>query len=134
MRSWPVVDDVASSRNLERQDREPTDGVLPSTGKTPRWVDEATNIHGERSVDGVHHSKFGECLHHQVHHDTDNGKSNNNRGRSARDEGICGTNEQTGTNSTATAKNVRISKILVIEVCLGLTWQSSAYGGLSSYA
>lgn len=100
------MDDVASSRDLERQDCKPTNGVLPSTGEPPGWIDEATNVHRECSVDRVHHSKFSQCLHHQVHHDTNDGESNDHSGWSTGNEGTGGTDEQSGANSTATATNI----------------------------
>jgi hypothetical protein len=87
MRSWPVVDDVTSSGDLERQDSEPANGVLPTTGKAPGWIYKSTDVHGEGSVNWVHDCKFGQCLHHQVHHNADEGKSDDNSGRSTSGEG-----------------------------------------------
>lgn len=65
-RSGPVVDDIASGRNFERQNSEPTDGIFPSTGETPRRVDESADIHGEGTVDGIDDRHFGKSLHHQI--------------------------------------------------------------------
>lgn len=58
--------DVASSRDLEGQHGEPTDGVLPSAGETERRVDETANVHAEGTVDWVEHSQLSERLHHEV--------------------------------------------------------------------
>lgn len=57
---------IASCRNLKRKDGKPTDTVLPSTGESPRRVDEADDVHGERSIDGIHHRQFSKRLHHEV--------------------------------------------------------------------
>ena len=81
------MDDVASSGDFKRQDSEPADSVLPSTGKAPGWIDESTDVHGEGSVDWIHDCEFSQCLHHQVHHNADEGKSDDNRGWSTSDEG-----------------------------------------------
>ena len=61
-----VAYDVASSRDLEGQHRQPTDGVLPSAGETERRVDETANVHAEGTVDWVEHSQLSERLHHEV--------------------------------------------------------------------
>jgi hypothetical protein len=45
--------DVASGRNLERQDGQPTDGVLPGASETEGWVNETADVHGESTVDRV---------------------------------------------------------------------------------
>lgn len=61
-----VAYDVASSRDLEGQHGQPTDGVLPSAGETERGVDEAANVHAESAVDWVQDGHFSERLHHEV--------------------------------------------------------------------
>ena len=64
--SGPVVDDVASSGDLEGKHGQPADGVLPSAGETPRRIDEAADVHGEGAVDGVQDSQFCKSLHHEI--------------------------------------------------------------------
>lgn len=71
LRSWPVVDDVAGSRDLEGQHGEPRDGVLPGAGETEGGVDKATDVHGKGAVDWIHDGKLGEGLHHEVDHNSD---------------------------------------------------------------
>jgi hypothetical protein len=103
------VDNVASSRNLEGQDSEPTNGVLPATRKAPGWIDEATDIHGEGSVDRIHDREFSQCLHHQVNHNTDDQKSDDDSSWATSGERSARANEQTGANSTTTVKYVSMS-------------------------
>jgi hypothetical protein len=57
---------VASCRNLEGKDSEPTNAVLPSAGKSPRGINKPANVHGESSVDRVQNCQFGKSLHHEV--------------------------------------------------------------------
>lgn len=97
------MNNVASSRDLERQHSKPTDGVLPATCKAPGWIDEANNVHGEGTVDRVHDGKFSQRLHHQVNHNSDDQKSDDDSSRSTGGERSGGTNEKTGTDSTTTA-------------------------------
>jgi hypothetical protein len=59
-----VAYDVASSRDLEGQHSQPTDGVLPGTGETERRIDETADVHAEGTVDRVEDSQLGERLHH----------------------------------------------------------------------
>ena len=65
-RSWPVVNDVTGSRDFEGQDRQPTDGVFPSTCETKRGIDEATDVHREGSIDRIDDRHFCQSLHHEV--------------------------------------------------------------------
>jgi hypothetical protein len=58
--------DVASSRDLEWQHSQPTDGVLPRHGESQRRVNEATDVHGECTVDRVHDRQLCKSLHHEV--------------------------------------------------------------------
>lgn len=133
--SRPVVNNIAGSRNLEWQNCKPTNGVLPSTGEAPRGIDEATNVHGECSVDWVHDRKFGQCLHHQVHHYTNEGEANDDRGRSTGDERGSRSNEQTRADGTATGTMLVYSvKQCHFGVSSKLTWQSFAYGGPLDHA
>ena len=62
----PPTHNVASSRDLERQHSQPTDGVLPSAGETERRVDETADVHAEGTVDWVQDSQLSESLHHEV--------------------------------------------------------------------
>ena len=57
---------IASRRHFKREYSEPTNAVLPSTGKSPRRVNEPANIHGKCSIYRVHDGHFGKRLHHQV--------------------------------------------------------------------
>lgn len=65
-RSWPVVNNVASSWNFKRKDGQPTDRVLPTASKTKGGIDKATNVHGEGPIDRIHDRQFCEGLHHEV--------------------------------------------------------------------
>jgi hypothetical protein len=64
------VDDAASSRDFERQNGQPTDGVLPRAGETERRVDETADVHGEGTVDRVQYRQLREGLHHKVRRGT----------------------------------------------------------------
>lgn len=64
--SWPVMDDIASRGNLKGKDSQPTDGVLPGAGESPRGIDEATDVHGESAIDWVHDGQFRKGLHHEI--------------------------------------------------------------------
>jgi hypothetical protein len=66
VRSRPVVDDVASGGDLEREDGQPADGILPAAGEAPGGIYEAADVHGEGSVHRVEDSQFCERLHDQV--------------------------------------------------------------------
>ena len=66
IRSVPVVNDVASSGDFKGKDGQPADGVFPTAGETQGRIDEATDVHGEGTIDGVHDGQFGKSLHHQV--------------------------------------------------------------------
>ena len=57
---------IAGCRNLERKYSEPSNAVLPPTGKAPRRVNESANVHGERAIDWIHDGQFGERLGHEV--------------------------------------------------------------------
>jgi hypothetical protein len=57
---------IASSRDFERQNREPSNAVLPPASKPPRGVNEAANIHGKCAIDWVHDGHFCQRLHHEV--------------------------------------------------------------------
>ncbi len=63
---WPVVDNVAGSRDFEGKDSQPTDGVLPTASESKRGIDEAADVHGERPVDGIDYRQLRESLHHNV--------------------------------------------------------------------
>lgn len=67
----PERDRQSRCGDLERENREPADGVVPTYREAPRWIDEADCIREEGSVDGVHHAKLGEGLHGQEELDTD---------------------------------------------------------------
>lgn len=99
----PVLNDAASGGNFEWKDSQPTDGIFPTTSEAPRRIQETTNVHGEGAIDGIHDGQFGEGLHHEIDHHTDDGETDQYRGRSTSLEGATGTNEQTGTNGTTTA-------------------------------
>ena len=60
------MDNIASSRNLEGKDCQPTDGVFPTASKAERGVDEATNVHSEGSIDRIDDRQLCESLHHAV--------------------------------------------------------------------
>jgi len=77
------VDDIASGGNLKGQNSQPADGVLPTASEAPGGVDEATDVHGEGAVDGVHDGEFGESLHHEVDRDADEGEADEDGGRPA---------------------------------------------------
>jgi hypothetical protein len=62
----PPTHNVASSRDLERQHSQPTDGVLPSHGESQGRIDETTDVHGESTVDRVHDRQLRQSLHHEV--------------------------------------------------------------------
>lgn len=101
LRPWPVVDDITGSRDLEGEDSEPGDGVLPGAGETEGGVDKTTDVHGEGAVDWVHDGKLGKGLHHEVDHDSDGQEANDHRGWAAIDEGTSGTDEEAGANGAA---------------------------------
>ncbi len=64
--SWPVMYDIASSRDFKGQDSQPTNGVLPAASEAQGGIDEATDVHCEGAVDRIHDGQFREGLHHEV--------------------------------------------------------------------
>lgn len=81
LRSLPEVNNIAGGRDLERQNRQPTDSVLPGAGKTPRRIDESGNVDGEGAIDGIQDGHLSESLHHEVDTATDEGETDEHRGR-----------------------------------------------------
>lgn len=67
-RIWPEVERKAGGGELERQNGEPLDRVIPPGGKAPRRVDEADGILEESTVDRKHHTEFRQRLHGDQQH------------------------------------------------------------------
>lgn len=75
------MNDVTGGRDLERQNRQPTDSVLPGASKTPRRIDESGDVDGEGAIDGIQDGHLCESLHHEVYAATDEGETDEHRGR-----------------------------------------------------
>jgi hypothetical protein len=61
----------------------------------------SVGVREEGTVDGVHDTQFGEGLHDEVHHDTDDDETDEDRGWSTAIECRTGTDEETSANGTA---------------------------------
>lgn len=67
----PELNRNTGSSNLEWQDEQPGDGVVPAHGETPRLVDEAADVCEESTVDRVEDSQFTKRLAGDENHRTD---------------------------------------------------------------
>lgn len=69
----PEFDCQRGGNQLEGEDCEPGNGVLPAHCETPRRIDEADEVCVEGTVDGVEDSHFSEGVGHHEQHGADDG-------------------------------------------------------------
>jgi hypothetical protein len=69
--SAPELNRLGRSDQLEWENCEPGQSVFPTTGKTPRGIDEADNVGVKGTVDGVKNSHLCEGEVGAEQHDTD---------------------------------------------------------------
>lgn len=93
----PVVDGNRGSDDLERQDNQPLQGVVPAHGETPCRVDEASRICGEGTGDGEQDGHLTQSVDGAVQHDADQTEGDQERSGASVGQGLAGADEQTGT-------------------------------------
>ena len=94
----PELDGDGGSSQLEGQDSQPADGIIPANSKAPRWIDKADDIGEECAIDRVEDCKFPESLHGAQQHDADNTETEKHTGRATSSQSTTRADEQTGTD------------------------------------
>lgn len=82
---------------------------LPTHRKAPRGVDEACRVGREGSGYGEEHGHFSQGVNGGVHHDADEGESNNQRRRPSCCERRTRSHEQPGTNGTSNRNHLQVT-------------------------
>lgn len=73
----PEFDGNTSGNEFEGQDGKPGNSVIPAHSKAPGRIEEADDIGIEGTVDGVEDRQFGQGLHGEQQHDTDDHVTDN---------------------------------------------------------
>lgn len=105
----PIPDRKATDSKFKRQNNSPLEDVVPTHGKTPGRIDEASRVGIETTGNREHDSELAKGVDDVEHHDTDDHEIDKERSRAAVVQGLAGTDEETSTDGAADGNHVQVA-------------------------